>query len=279
MTFDFFSGTCSDLYYSDFVFSQLGRSLKREGFGESQFRDMMTSPEDCLRLFFANYAFARRGKDREDMTNIALRALDEVVASLPPGEIVSQENGEAIWFAFDRLCTENHKKSNENQNRGLLQGMVELAQEVHRDNPGHSIATWARDVVKATRRMEDVFLRIVDIRGIGPKTTSTFLRDVTLVFGIEALIDPADRIYVQPVDRWLRLIAPIVVPEEGMEAAADWIVAGKTSKYCRRAKVEAVRFSAGVTYFGQKIALDPERFTTEVAKAIADYSQSWKPRF
>jgi hypothetical protein len=122
--------------------------------------------------------------------------------------------------------------------------------------------------IAQTKRLELQFERIVDIRGVGPKSTSTFMRDVVYMFGYEDKVEPADRIYIHPIDRWLRMMARYLVPEPNMDKAADWIIAGKVSKYSRRAGVSGIAFNMGSTYFGQKIVKDPSRFE-EVLKKVA----------
>jgi len=58
-----------------------------------------------------------------------------------------------------------------------------------------------------------------------------------------------------------------------MEDAADWIVAGKISKYARRARVSSIRFNMGVTYFGQKIVKEPDRFQDEMKNLMIELMQ------
>jgi hypothetical protein len=53
-----------------------------------------------------------------------------------------------------------------------------------------------------------------------------------------------------------------------MDKAADWIIAGKISKYSRRAGVSGIAFNMGSTYFGQKIVKDPAGFE-EALKKVA----------
>jgi hypothetical protein len=183
-------------------------------------------------------------------------------------EVMKLEDGTALWEAFAAVCLERRRKNNEAQNRGLIQGMLELEQEIFQSDRVGSIANWMLDGIAQTRRLEPQFERIVDIRGVGPKSTSTFMRDVVYLFGYEDKVEPADRIYIHPIDRWLRMMARYLVPEPNMDKAADWIIAGKISKYTRRAGVSGIAFNMGSTYFGQKIVKDPLRFE-EMLKKVA----------
>jgi hypothetical protein len=118
----------------------------------------------------------------------------------------------------------------------------------------------------------------VDIRGVGPKTTSTFLRDVALLYGLEDQIDHIDRLYLQPVDRWTRLLAEMIVAELDEEHVADWIIAGKLAKYTRRAGVSGVRFNMGTSYFGTRRVFSPERLPECLNSLLAGDQSSIAPR-
>ena len=61
-----------------------------------------------------------------------------------------------------------------------------------------------------------------------------------------------------------------IVPEPGMEKAADWVIAGKVAKYTRRAGVSAIRFNMGATFFGQRRVRDPNRFTDTLARLVLE---------
>ena len=262
------AGEYADKYLSDYVLPHFQRLLKLPDSEIATVREALDHPVSSLLVFFGHYAFARRGKDRDDLSSAALLAIHRLFADRDPAEILKLDDGTELWTIFDKVCEDRGRKSNEAQNRGLLQGILELSQEVYRADGVGSIAAWVVDAAEDTGRIEEEFNRIVDIRGVGPKSTSTFLRDVIQIFGCEDQIDPADRIYFQPVDRWLRAIAQIIVPEPNMDQAADWIVAGKVSKYTRRAGVSGIRFNMGTTHFGQRVVKDPERFEAEIANLV-----------
>jgi len=258
----------ADGYLSEFLVPHLLAALGAESDDVRHIRAAFADPFKCLRAFFGHYAFARRGKDRDILAEFACLALERAIETNPMAEILGMPDGTVLWDAFASICVEKRHKSNESQNRGVIQGMLELAQEIYRLDKVGSIAGWILQGVVQTSRLEPQFLRIVDIRGVGPKSTSTFMRDVIFYFGLEDKIEPADRIYVQPVDRWLRQIAQYIVPEPGMDKAADWIIAGKISKYTRRSRISSIRFNMGTTYFGQKQVKDPSRMSDSLASLI-----------
>lgn len=265
------AGDCADRYASEMLLGPLGRIIGASSPNISEVRDALLDPYQCLRAFFGHYAFSRRGKDRGTLSELAMEALEEVAGGDRIGQFLALDTGIRLWEAFEGRCHENRIKSNEQQNRGVVQGTAELAQEVSQIGL-RSIADWVRKGVLETDRMEPQFLRIVDIRGVGPKITSQFLRDVTYLFGLEERIERADRIYIQPIDKWIRALAPFVVPEPSSEGMADWVLAGKLNKYSRWAGVSPVRFNMGATYFGIRHVHSVENIEAAVAELIAGAS-------
>jgi hypothetical protein len=255
-------------YADEFLYPHLRRVLGTEQDEPDQIRDAYMTARGSLLAFYSHYAFARRGKDRDDLAEFATQAVARVQGEGSFDTVLQQADGTVLWEAFAAICLEKRRKNNEAQNRGLIQGMLELSQEIYRSDHVGSIANWMLNGIAQTKRLEPQFERIVDIRGVGPKSTSTFMRDVVYMFDYEDKVEPADRIYIHPIDRWLRMMARYLVPEPNMEKAADWIIAGKISKYSRRAGVSGIAFNMGSTYFGQKIVKDPTRFE-EMLKKVA----------
>jgi hypothetical protein len=254
------AGEFADRYVEDFLLAHIRKTIGLPDADKDAVSDALEDPYTALLVFFGHYAFARRGKDREELGNFATEAMKRMVAEVPFEQVLDMPDGTLLWSQFENLCQERRRKSNEQQNRGPVQGMLELAQEIHRNDPELSLATWVVEGVDQTGKLEPQHIRVVDIRGVGPKSASTFVRDMVWLYEVEEDVEPADRIFVQPVDRWLRLVTKYVVPEPGLEDPADWIVAGKISKYTRRARVSGIAFNMGTTYFGQKVVHEPERF-------------------
>jgi hypothetical protein len=250
----------ADRFAGESLFPSLQQATRAPSPSLKEIRAAFAAPYRCLLAFYAHYAFARRGREREEMGSIAAAALKRTCGEADFPRLLRQEDGSELWRQFQAVCAERGRKSHEQLNRGLIAGMLELAQEVYQLDGVGSIAGWIVQSVMQTGQLEAPFLRIVDIRGVGPKTTSTFLRDTAFLFGMEDQIDPQDRLYLQPVDKWLRLFAAVVAPELHGADPVDWIVAGKVAKYARKAGVSGVRFNMGATYFGAKEVREPSNF-------------------
>lgn len=254
------AGDRADRYIGEIWLPSLAAATRAQSATLKDIRAAFSNPYTCLLAFFQHYAFSRRGKDRDDLAYMAVQALKRTTAEDQIETLLAEPDGSRVWGAFEAVCAERKRKNSEQLNRGLIAGMVELAQEIYRlDNIG-SIAGWIVRGVMQTDRLEPQFLRIVDIRGVGPKTTSTLLRDVCHLYSLEDQVDHADRLFVQPVDRWLRMAAEEIVPELDDRDAVDWIVAGKIAKYTRHAGVSGIRFNMGTTYFGVREVHDAARW-------------------
>jgi len=255
-------------YANEFLYPHLRTVLGIEQEDPPHIHDAHMTARGSLLAFYCHYAFARRGKDRDDLSQFASEALVRVQGDDDFERVLKLEDGTPLWDAFAQICLEKRRKNNEAQNRGLIQGMLELSQEIYQSDGVGSISIWLLNGISQSNKLEEQFERVVDIRGVGPKSTSTFMRDIVYMFGCEDKVEPSDRIYIHPIDRWLRMMARYLVPEPDMEKAADWIIAGKISKYSRRAGVSGIAFNMGSTYFGQKIVKDPTRFE-EFLKKVA----------
>ncbi|HRF58883.1 MAG TPA: hypothetical protein PLH94_03085 [Fimbriimonadaceae bacterium] len=250
----------ADRYIQEVLLPNLQHAARTETMEIEALRTALSNPFRCLQAFFAHYAFSRRGKDKDELASMAVIALRRITDEESFPKLLEEADGNRLWEAFCQVCQERRRKNSEQLNRGLLAGMLELAQEVNALEQGDSIIGWIVRGARATDRIEAQFLRIVDIRGVGPKTTSTFLRDVAFLFELEARIDPLDRLYIQPVDRWLRLAAQVIVPELDETKSVDWVIAGKLAKYSRIAGVSGIRFNMGASYFGTREVREADRY-------------------
>jgi hypothetical protein len=247
-------------YILERLLPELQIGLTTETANLSELREAWMHPYFSLRVFYNNYAFVRRGKDRNMLASYTIAALERVTTPDTIEELLAEPDGTQIWDAFAAICEENNRKNVEQLNRGVISGMVELAQEIYQLDGEGSIAGWIIAGILQNARIEPQFLRIVDIRGVGPKTTSTYLRDLVAVFGLEEKVDRVDRLCMQPIDRWIRHVAGEIMTEIDMDETIDWVLAGKLTKYARRSGVSGVRLNMGASYFGTLEVRDPERF-------------------
>lgn len=260
----------ADAYEAECLGPALTAALNVEDADLETIQAALLDPFRCLRAIYAHYAFARRGSDRVDLSQAAVLALRRTLDGRPIQDLLQEDNGARLWFMFAQVCEERKLRNAEQLNRGVIAGMVELAQEIYRIDGRGSLAGWAISAVTRVRRLEVAFLRIVDIRGVGPKAASTLLRDIVYLFGLEETLDHSEQIYVQPIDRWVRLAALWAIPELDGTSCADWIIAGKFPKFARRSGISSIRANMGATYFGTRVVHDPARYDRAAKNLVSE---------
>lgn len=263
------AGDRADRYVGEILLPTLSRAVRLNSYSLPSLRECLNSPFSSLEVLFGHYAFSRRGKDRFELSSLAVEALHRTSKALPFEEFLREPDASFLWENFVAVCQEKGKKPLEQLNRGVIQGLAELAQEIKRLGGNGSIAHWVYTTTIRTDRIEPQFMRMVDIRGVGPKLCSLFIRDMVFLYNLEDQIDHVDRLYVQPVDKHIRAIASYIIDELGDEDAADWVLAGKIAKYTRRAGVSGIRFNMGTTYLGMREAPNPAFFDDAIQRIIS----------
>jgi hypothetical protein len=257
-------------YVAEVLLPSLGRCTGDRAPTPASISKNLQSGYKSLAVIYGHYAFARRGKDRLQLSHTALEALRKTASEDDFVQFLSLSDASSLWEAFVRVAQEQGHKPMEQLNRGAVAGMAELAQEIFEIDGNGSIFAWIAKGIRQTGRIEPQFMRMVDVRGVGPKLTSLILRDVVFLAGLEDALDPADRIYIQPIDKWIRLLAPYVVDEPDADEMADWILAGKIAKYTRRAGVSGIRFNMGATYFGLREVRVPENLERCIVRLLEE---------
>lgn len=260
-------GDLADEYLERYLLRKLGRIAGIEEPSARSVRAKLESPETVLRLLLEYYVFARRGRDRDALGSAAREALDSLLSTQSFPELMENGDSTQLWEAFAEACERNGQRPHEQQDRGPVQGGLELAQEVYQLTGGGSIAAWIQLAVQKSGALEAVFERIVDIRGLGPKNTSNFLRDMVFFLGLEDALHPKERIFIQTIDKWVRQIAPHIIPEE-LYRTQDFVLAGKINKYTRLAGVSPIRFSMGASYFGSRVVGSPDRLDEKLEELV-----------
>lgn len=269
------AGDPADSYLHQLTGVHLSRAWSLPVPSLSDARAGLLESRKCLQAMLGHYAFLRRGRDRQELGALALAALDEAERSADV-PIIERSDGRSVWHCFEGLCDAAGRKPLRELNYGAVVGLVELAQEIHRQDGVGSIAQWIGDAAVRTGRIEAEFDRIVDIRGVGPKFASVFLRDVACLLDIEDTIAPVDRLYLQPIDKWVRLASPVIldagsggqgaapnrdVGDGSGESRPDWVLAGKLSKHARIAGVQGTRLNMGLSWLGMREGKSPQGFT------------------
>ncbi|MEN3002325.1 MAG: hypothetical protein ABDI19_10875 [Armatimonadota bacterium] len=240
----------ADRFQREVLYPQLARTMRISGSSPQEVREALADAYYAFRAMLGYYAFAKRGNDRFEYSAFALQALERALKGKRENFGALLASGTApqqLWEAFVQVCQENQRKVNEQLNRGLIEGLAEFATRIYKEDEIGNIWTTIHQAIVRSGRVEPIYQQITDIRGIGPKVGSLLLRDMVALYELESQIEAADYHYLQPVDTWIRRIGPMLT-DELTNDSADWIIAGKLSKLCRRNRVSGVRFNQGVQY-------------------------------
>lgn len=244
------AGEKADKFQREVLYPQMARAMKLSLPNSEAVREALADPYYAFRVMLGYYAFAKRGNDRVEYSGFALQALDKVLQGNKvnfSAFLASGNAPERLWNAFVEVCKENQRKVNEQLNRGLIEGLAGYTAQLYADDEIGNIWMDILQAIVQSGRVEPIHEKITDIKGIGPKVGSLVLRDMVALYDLESHIDPSDYHYLQPVDTWIRRIGPMLT-EEINDKTADWVIAGKLSKLCRRNRVSGVRFNQGVQY-------------------------------
>ncbi|MFN4033218.1 MAG: hypothetical protein ACK4ME_06270 [Fimbriimonadales bacterium] len=244
------AGEKAEQFQREVLYPQMARAMRLQLPHSQAVRDALADPYYAFRVMLGYYAFAKRGNDRAEYSGYALQALEQVLRGDKAnfGAFLASGNApEQLWNAFVAVCQEHQRKINEQLNRGLIEGLAGYAAQLYADDEIGNIWMDIQQAIVQSGRVEPIHEKITGIKGIGPKVGALVLRDMVALYDLESQIDAGDFHYLQPVDTWIRRIGPML-SDEITDQTADWVIAGKLSKLCRRNRVSGVRFNQGVQY-------------------------------
>ncbi len=255
------AGEKAEKFQHEVLYPQMARAMRIQLPNSQAVRDALADPYYAFRVMLGYYAFAKRGNDRAEYSGYALQALDKVLQGDKTNFSAFLSSGSApeqLWNAFVEVCRENQRKVNEQLNRGLIEGLAGYAAQLYADDEIGNIWMDIQQAIVQSGRVEAIYEKITGIKGIGPKVGALVLRDMVALYDLESQIEPGDFHYLQPVDTWIRRIGPMLT-DEITDKTADWVIAGKLSKLCRRNRVSGVRFNQGMQFLAIVEVRDLER--------------------
>jgi hypothetical protein len=205
---------------------------------------------DSIRIFLDGYAYERQGRN-PSYAHAAVDAIDSVISRQK-----SHDFPKSVWEKFSKLLL----------GKGLNKYVNPL---FHTEAPCSCI--WCNtksenmilNAIEASRRSQirGIWERIKNIRGIGPKIASFFLRDIFVQFELNL---SQDRWLLQPVDIWVRrTVFKINSKEMNDEDVAKYLVENFD---------EPEKINQGIWYFSTQIAGSEYR----LIKSIQDRDFAWR---
>jgi len=199
--------------------------------------------------YFLRDGFARAGGEQAGYGDIAVNALRNCVSSAGDYKtLILKENADQIvWTEFERFCMRKNRGINKRLNEGVVKGFVSLVKEFPKfdNNPFRYLAQ------KMENSMTEAFLTLRNIKGIGDKIATFLLRDIVCILNLETKVPIEHRIFLQPVDRWVKETA-LILWEDLMERVPSWVIALQIVDKCKEFGVSGVRFNQGAWKYGTK---------------------------
>jgi len=152
----------------------------------------------------------------------------------------------------NELCNNKSKSGNTEEKRVSRKSVIEFVAD---NLKGRCLVPWARDLLKS--KPEEVHKSIIEIRGVGDKIASFFLRDVACIFGIELT---KNREILQPIDTWIRFVAQDLADNPKLTDK-------KCAKYIVEHSREPEKANQGIWYYCTHVA-NSSRYV--VKKSIRD---------
>jgi hypothetical protein len=246
------AGSPADSYVSEVLVPNSCRILGSKDYTIASIKNKLKNPKCAFLFFVSNYGLASKRNEAYNASVRLGKALSRTLDGDSFEDFLSSRDSEALWQSYVEVSAEEGKNSKGNVDRTLLIDAAELAFDIAEEHGHGNIVAWIRDEIAETRRCESAFTRLVEVRTFGPKAASAALRDVVFFYELEDEIEYSDRLYLQPINKVVRQIAKLILPEEG--DLPDWILAGKVSKAVRLSQASGVRFSMGCNYLGYRLA-------------------------
>ena len=213
----------------------------RNAIHRNQFKDS----HQALVCFVQNYAYERQGA-AATYPVIAEKSIEKVLSNRIG--LFDLNDAKRVWKIYKEIAKNefNNLKINAthnplNSDNGILTTMV--------NEQIKNLAVYVRDMIQNgnTRKVHKL---LVNVRGIGTKITSFYMRDIVYLGGLDEL-KIKDAHYLQPIDTWLEQTLSIILEDvpKKLEEKQRTIV-----ELCKEADVSQIAFNQGAWVLGSQIA-------------------------
>lgn len=241
--------------FGEFYWSQYGNQCK-DNFCKLASRKW----KDALIEFLEEYAFERQGKPPKFPVKAA-EAIREYKNDTPGDDFESD-----VWKNFcEKIGSSINKKNNPlAPSFGNKKSITSLIRSLDKKN--YNIIRWAEDGIK-NGSVRDISNELQSVRGMGPKISSLFLRDIVAAFELnESELEPEK--YLQPIDIWTRRGAEVIAKQtDRLKPPNDEECAKIIVEASYKAGVPPSLVNAGMWIFGTKFAETEEKFQEVLANS------------
>ena len=227
---------------------------------------------DSLAIFLGEYAFERQGR-RPDYFHAAVDAL--FWCKQQNNGNLTQNVISDIWRRFSELLKNQLNKKNnplypsiEPDNKRLSKENSSVIEIVINKKITPSFTTYFQNQINQDSKIQGAFNLLKDIRGVGDKIVSLYLRDLVDAMNI-SLDHIPDRYLLQPIDIWVERTIKILATNQSMdrEKVAKWVV-DKAKEY----DINPERVNMGIWFFCSQVVKSEYKLNM----ALADFNSAQK---
>ncbi len=212
----------------------------------------LEKPKDAIHAlleFVDSYGYERQGSARAYRI-IAKRVINKIFGDNISN--VTQKDAEVAWYLYKQIAEDDFGSLKLNVTHNPLNsdgGVLDRLSERSKNNIYRYVARLLQ-----TERIEQAHSFISSIRGVGPKITSLYLRDIAY---LELNSAKHYHFLLQPIDTWVNQAVEIILshtPEKTLKNPSDkqkLIV-----DLCRDADCSPIDFNQGAWIAGSTIAQD-----------------------
>ena len=200
----------------------------------------LNSPDVSTSFALYYFAFARAGGERAGYKNLALKMF----------ETTKGKNFASVWPAFAELCRKAGVGANEKLNRRPIEGLMQVHHSGHFGDAG--LFAGIADQVRKTGVLAKTYLELLEVVGLGEKISAFLLRDLVWIYDLEERVAPTDRMFLQPIDVWVRRAAEAVFMRPFPERVPSLTIGHLLAEACRQAQVSGIAFNQGAWFFGSQ---------------------------
>ena len=143
----------------------------------------------------------------------------------------------------EKICEDKLKEIKGNKGK-IRYRDIELVTETLKKFKDENIVIYSIEKIQ-NGHIKELYNELNDIKGIGQKTSSFFLRDLVLLFELK-INKKEDAVYLQPIDTWVRKGLEVLF---GIKDENDKELKRKIANICRSVE-DSVKFNAGLWIIG-----------------------------
>ena len=235
-----FFATQQEEYILNFLLPSLSFVTMTKISDKREARKALNSPEIATRFALYYFAFARRGGERAGYGKLALRMFDST----------KRQGLRSAWPTFQNLCKERGVGANEKVNRRPIEGLMQVYHLKHFGGGGLFAGIARR--ANSTGALGSTYVELITVAGLGEKISSFLLRDLVWIYDIEERVLRGDRMFLQPVDVWVRRTAEVVFMQRFPQRVPGLAVGNLVSEACCEARLSGIAFNQGAWVFGSQ---------------------------